>query len=123
MPTVPVTVWEQISIVVVFAFLLAGLGWTLVKIFTSAISDVNKHYSELLKDTNVQWQNYFDARSEASNILAEKLTQRMDEIAKILGGLVSDFEEHDRIEMALLNSAMRSAKVERKKPKNKRTDL
>ena len=123
MPTVPVTVWEQISIVVVFAFLLAGLGWILVKIFTSAIADVNKHYSELLKDTNVQWQNYFDARSEASNILAEKLTQRMDEIAKILGGLVSDFAEHDRIEMALLDAAMRSAKVEHRKPKNKRTDL
>jgi predicted PurR-regulated permease PerM len=116
MPTVPVTVWEQISVVVVFAFLLAGLGWILVRMFTGAIADVNKHYAELLKDTNAQWQKYFDARSESSNILSEKLTLRMDEISKILAGLVSDFEEHDRVEMALLD-AMRAARTERRNPK------
>ncbi len=104
MPTVPVTVWEQISVVVVFAFLLAGLGWFLVKMFTSAIADVNAHYANLLKDTNAQWQKYFDARSESSNILAEKLTLRMDEMTHILSVLVKDFEEHDRVEMEMIHS-------------------
>jgi predicted PurR-regulated permease PerM len=117
LPTVPVSVWEQISVVVIFAFLLAGLGWILVKMFTGAIADVNAHYANLLKDTNSQWQKYFDARSETSNLLAEKLTLRMDDIAKILSGLVSDFEEHDRVEMELLH-AMRAARVEKKKNPN-----
>lgn len=117
LPTVPITVWEQISVVVVFAFLLAGLGWILVKIFTGAIADVNAHYANLLKDTNAQWQKYFDARSETSNLLAEKLTFRMDETAKILGDLVSDFKEHDRVEMELLH-AMRAVRTEENKSPN-----
>jgi predicted PurR-regulated permease PerM len=98
MPTVPVSVWEQISVVIVFAFLLAGLGWVLVKMFTSAIADVNAHYANLLKDTNAQWQKYFDARSDSTNAISQQMMSRMDEIAKILGGLVSDFEVHDAME-------------------------
>jgi DNA-directed RNA polymerase specialized sigma54-like protein len=117
LPNVPVSVWEQIAVIVVFAFLLAGLGWILVKIFTGAIADVNAHYANLLKDTNMQWQKYFDARAEASNSLAEKLTVRMDEIAHILSVLVSDFEKHDRVEMKLIE-AMRIAQIERKKNRN-----
>ena len=27
-PSIPVPVWEQISVVIVFSFLLAGLGWS-----------------------------------------------------------------------------------------------
>lgn len=103
-PTIPVTVWEQIAIVIVFAFLLSGMGWVIVKVFTKAISDINQHYAGLLTETNKQWQNYFDARMEASNLLYEKLASRMDEIARILGALVKDFEDHDVMERTVLDT-------------------
>ena len=116
LPTVPATVWEQVAVVVIFAFLLAGLGWILVKIFTTAIADVNAHYANLLKDTNMQWQKYFDARSESSNLLAEKMTLRMDQIALILGKLVTDFEDHDQMERQALDEMSNKRKLAKKNP-------
>jgi hypothetical protein len=101
-PSIPVSVWEQIAVVIVFAFLLAGVGYVLVKLFTKSIADINAHYSKLLTETNTQWQKYFDARSESSSMMAEKLTDRMDQITKILSGLVSDFESHDHMERKAL---------------------
>jgi len=103
-PIVPASVWDQIAVVIVFAFLLAGTGYVIVKIFTKAIADINAHYASLLTETNKQWQQYFDARSESSNLLSEKLTNRMDDIARILGSLVSDFEKHDEMERVALDS-------------------
>jgi len=103
LPAIPTPVWEQIAVVIVFALLLSGMGWIIVRIFTQAIADVNRHYAALLVETNKQWQAYFDARSESSNLLAEQLTQRMDQIAKILSGLVSDFKTHDLLERQALD--------------------
>ena len=98
LPTVPVSVWDQIGVVVVFSFLMAGLGYVVVKVFTRSIADFNAHYAELLKDTNRQWQQYFDARTEASTQISRALTERMDQIGAILGQLVKDFERHDLME-------------------------
>jgi predicted PurR-regulated permease PerM len=103
-PTIPVSVWEQIAVVIVFAFLLAGLGWILVKVFTRAIADINAHYAQVLKETNTQWQQYFDARSDASKIISEQMMERMDQIATVLGDLVKNFDEHDRMERQALES-------------------
>jgi hypothetical protein len=97
-PAIPVSVWDQIGVVVVFAFLMAGLGYVVVKVFTKSIADINAHYAVLLKDTNHQWQIYFDARTEASTQISHALTDRMDQIGEILGQLVKDFERHDLLE-------------------------
>ena len=102
-PTVPVSVWDQIAVVVVFAFLLTGLGYLIVKIFISAIADINAHYASLLKETNKQWQVYFDARMETSNEISRDLTERMDQIASVLGKLVTDFQRHDDMERQVLS--------------------
>lgn len=101
-PNIPVTVWEQISVVIVFSFMITGVGYMLVRTFTKAIADINRHYVGLLTDTNKQWQVYFDARSESSNNLAEKLSTRMDEVAKILSDMIHVFEEHDTRNKQLL---------------------
>ena len=98
LPSVPVSVWEQIAVVIVFAFLLAGLGWILVRLFTQAIADVNAHYARLIKDTNLQWQQYFDARAEAGSLLSRQMLERMDQVAGLLENLAGDFEAHDRLE-------------------------
>lgn len=111
---IPFNVWEQISVVVIFALLLAGMGYILVKIFVRAIADINNHYSVLLINTNAQWQKYFDAKIESSVYLSEKLTSRMDEIAKLLAGLAEDFSAHDQMERQALDG-MNGASLFRKK--------
>jgi predicted PurR-regulated permease PerM len=110
-PTVPASVWEQIAVVIVFAFLLAGLGWVLVKMFASSIAEINAHYGKIINETNQQWQRYFDARSESSNLVSQQMMTRMNEIAHILGGLVNDFAEHDRMERQALDSMTDKRKV------------
>jgi predicted PurR-regulated permease PerM len=112
-PTVPVSVWDQIAVVIVFVFLLGGMGWVVVKIFTKAIADVNAHYAQLLKDTNHQWQQYFDARAESNNEISQQLTERMDQIASVLGQLVTDFQRHDDMERQVLGEM---AAIRRKSP-------
>ncbi|HEY3312289.1 MAG TPA: hypothetical protein VGK00_11675 [Anaerolineales bacterium] len=115
LPSVPVSVWEQIAVVIVFAFLLAGLGWVLVRLFTEAIADVNAHYAQLIKDTNRQWQEYFDARAESSSLLSRQMMARMDELAGMLTSLAADFETHVQLErqtLDLLNT--RHARAPRK---------
>ena len=118
MPTIPVPVWQQISIVIIFAMLLSGMGYVIVRIFVKAISDINAHYARLMNESNRQWQVYFDARSESSNLLSEKLTTRMDEIAHILGGLVADFKAHDIMERQALDEMGNKRHLAPKKNQN-----
>lgn len=101
-PEIPVPVWQQIAIVIVFAFLLAGLGWVLVRLFTEAVADVNAHYARLIKDTNHQWQQYFDARSETSAMLSRQMLERMDELARGLGHIAAGLEAREKL--AALNT-------------------
>jgi rubrerythrin len=108
---IPIGVWEQISVVVVFALLLSGVGYVLVKMFTKAIADINGHYARLFADQNVSWQMYFDARSESTAMMTVKLTERMDDIANLLRGLIEDHEKHDnRIQNAITKMDERSRK-------------
>ena len=113
-PTIPVSVWDQIAVVIVFAILLGGMGWFGAKLFIRAIKDVsaenakaireiNAENAKVIGSVNIQWQRYFDARSESSNLLSQELTKRMDEIAQILGGLVKDFSSHDQMERQALD--------------------
>ena len=112
--TIPVSVWDQIAVVIVFAILLGGMGWYGSKLFIRAIKDVsaenakaireiNAENAKVIAEVNIQWQRYFDARSESSNQLSQELTKRMDEIAQILGGLVKDFSNHDQMERQALD--------------------
>jgi len=99
---IPIGVWEQISVVVVFALLLSGVGYVLVKMFTKAIADINGHYARLFADQNMSWQKYFDARSESTAMMTAKLTERMDDIAKLLSSLIDNHDKHDtRVQNAI----------------------
>lgn len=95
MPSIPVSVWDQIGVVVVYTILLGGLGGLLTKLFTQAIADINAHYASLLKETNQQWQQYIDARSEAANEVSRKMLERMEYLCAALARLSADFERHD----------------------------
>jgi len=78
------------------------MGWILVRLFTQAIADVNAHYAQLIKDTNHQWQQYFDARSETGSLVNQRLLERLDELAGLIENLAVDFQTHDRLERQTL---------------------
>ena len=99
LPTVPVPVWQQLAIVIVFAFLLAGLGWVLVRLFTQAVADVNAHYARLIKDINHQWQSYFDVRAETSSLVDHQMLARMDEVVLALRELASSLDSTRRLDL------------------------
>jgi hypothetical protein len=122
MPEVPVPVWQQIAIVVVFAFLLAGLGWLLVKIFSDAIEkanathaqtikDINAHYANLVTQNNAQWQVYFDARSESNRLVNTQVIEKLGDLTEAVGrigehiiSLTDKFDMHDQMERQALDS-------------------
>lgn len=98
MPTVPATVWEQIPVVVIFALLLAGLGWLLMRVFAKTIADINAHYAAVIKSNNEQWQKYIDAKQEGSNLISQQMMKRMEELTESIRDLRKDFDGHDQME-------------------------
>lgn len=95
MPNVPVSVWEQIPVVIVFAFLLAGLGWLLVKVFSKAVAEINAHYAAIVRQNNEQWQKYFDVKDESNRMINEQVVEKLEELATVISKLVEDFRDHD----------------------------
>lgn len=102
---VPMSAWDQIAVIVVFAFLLGGLGWVMVKIFTKAIADINAHYAMLFDKNNLQWQQYFDARSETSIMVNKQVVAQLGELTKAVADLTSKFNYHDQWERQLQDQA------------------
>jgi|GEM_PF-2268249 predicted PurR-regulated permease PerM len=109
LPEVPVSVWDQIPIVVIFTLLLGGLSFFMVKAFSKAVADINSYYAQMveksntqyaqaLRDNNEQWQRYFDARSELSSLINAQIVKRLEGVTEILSKLIDDFERHDQWE-------------------------
>lgn len=96
MPEVPVSVWEQIPVVVIFSLLLAGLGWLLVKVFSKTIAEINAHYANIIRQNNEQWQRYFDAKDESNRIVNVQVVARLEELTNAISKLMEDFRDHDR---------------------------
>lgn len=91
-PNIPVPVWEQIPIVIVFSFLMAGLGWVLVRLADRSMAGVNATYTQQMRATNEQWQRYFDARIESFFLVNQQMLDRMDEVARVLTRLATAVE-------------------------------
>lgn len=84
MPQVPVSVWEQIPIIVVFSILMAGLGWVFTKLFSRQIDKTHEMYSKRIEESNQQWQRYFDARAEGFLKMSAEMEKRLDRLAAVL---------------------------------------
>lgn len=115
-PEVPLSVWEQISVVVVFAFLLGGMGWLLMKVFSKAIADINAHYASIVSNNNAQWQKYFDARGETEKLVNEQVIRQLEGLTKVVTRLVSDFERHDQMERQALDEMAEKRRLAKKNP-------
>jgi len=123
MPTVPVSVWEQIPVVVIIVLLLAGIVSWMVRAFSKAVADINKHYTELvqnitaqyaesIKANNENWQKYFDARTETSKVIYDQIVGDLERLAKLIEKLAMKFEKHDVLERQMLDSM--GAKIAKK---------
>lgn len=115
-PTVPVSVWEQIPVVVIFAFLLTGGAWLMVKAFSKAVADINAHYANIIEKSNLQWQKYFDARSETNAVINEQVIEKLSQLTKVIDKLNSDFEKHDAVEISLLQKLAAASYQKKKNP-------
>jgi hypothetical protein len=116
MPTIPVSVWDQIAVVVIFSFLLGGLGWALMKIFSKAIADINAHYALIVTHNNAQWQKYFDVRGENDKLVNEHVIKQLEGMTRIVTRLVSDFEKHDLMERQALDEMSGKRKLLKRNP-------
>lgn len=118
LPTVPVSVWDQLAVVVIFAFLLAGISYWTVKMFSKAIADINVHYSTIVEKNNDQWQKYFDARSEIYQLVNKNVLTQMEELTKAITDLNTDFRAHDAMERQALDEMAGKRKLARKNQRN-----
>lgn len=123
--TVPVTVWEQIPVVVIVVLLLAGIVSWMVRAFSAAVADINKHYAGLVenitaqyvesnKTTNENWQKYFDARTETSRLVYDQIVTDLERLAELIENLTAKFEKHDALERQMLDSM--GVKISKKNP-------
>lgn len=114
MPNIPVSVWEQIPVVIVFSFLVAGLGWFLSKVFLRAISDINQHYDEIIKDNNLSWQAYIDRNTEKDRHLKETLLVTLEKLESGIQELLQEFKMHDLMERQALDEMYNKRKLSKK---------
>jgi len=104
-PSVPVSVWEQISVVIVFAFLLAGLGWLWQQFTLRAFTYLLTHLTSALNSSTRQIAQSVDANTE------------------MLAKLISEFRTHDlvtREAYALEQAHEPGAEQTRSAPRGKR---
>ena len=124
-PVVPVSVWDQIAVVVVFAFLMAGVGWIIVKIFSKAIADINQYYATMVEsnnqqfakalfENNKQWQLYFDARSESNKLIENQMVEKLSGLTNVISTLDSRFAAHDLMERQALDEMSGKRKLSKK---------
>lgn len=118
LPSVPVSVWDQIAVVVVFSFLLAGISYWIVRMFSKAISDINAHYSSIVKENNDQWQKYFDAKTEIYQLVNTNVLKQMEALTEAITILNADFREHDAMERQALDQMSGKRKLARRKNRN-----
>lgn len=102
-PDIPVTVWEQIPVVVLFAVLLAGIGLLFIKSFKESITDINKYYAAVIEHNNDQWQKYFDARSQSNDLVNKQIVEQLGNLTKIIETLSESFNAHDLMERQALD--------------------
>lgn len=114
-PDIPVTVWEQIPVIVIFTLLLGGVSYAMIKTFSKAVSDINAHYAQIteksneqyaqsLRENNAQWQKYFDARTETSALVNKQIIEQLEGLTEAVENLIGDFKAHDQMERQALDA-------------------
>jgi len=99
-PNVPVPVWQQIGIVIVFSFLLAGLGWSglqaLLRISQYLSADAQKQMDVIqrsLDERRALWQEV-SAHLELITRFDQEILERLEQLRQSQETLTAAFEAH-----------------------------
>jgi len=116
---IPVSVWEQIQVIIVFALLLAGGAWLMVRAFSNAVAEINKHYASIVENSNNQWQRYFDAKNEKNEMVNEEVVGNLKQLTDVISRLRNDIDQHDDVMRGALDAmAEKRAKLSKVKSSN-----
>lgn len=96
-PNIPVSVWEQLGVVIVFSFLLAGLGLSGLQAMVRVSQNLTQRQVELIKscleECRAIWQQiieYFESTARIDQEILENLEQLRQQQEK----LSAAFEAH-----------------------------
>jgi hypothetical protein len=99
-PNIPVPVWEQIGVVIVFSFLLAGLGWSamqaVLRISQTLSADAQKQVDVLLRsleERRALWQQII-THLELITRFDQEILERLEHLRQKQEELAAAFHAH-----------------------------
>jgi predicted PurR-regulated permease PerM len=103
-PEIPPTVWDQLGVVVIFALLLSGMAWLMIKEFSKAVQKISDSYSKQAEDNNRQWQAYFDAKNEKNDLINEEVIEKLTTLAIEINKMIIAQDTHDTMVRTALDT-------------------
>lgn len=98
---IPVPVWQQLGVVIIFAMLLAGMAWlglrefskvteNISKSYTMQIEKITDNYAKQTESSNTQWQRYFDAKNATMDVYNSEILEKMSDLARDMTNLTTE---------------------------------
>ena len=101
---IPTPVWEQLGVVVIFALLLSGMAWLMIKEFSKAVEKISDSYSKQAEESNKQWQQYFDAKNTKNDLINDEVIEKLTILAIEIQKVVVAQDTHDTMVRSALDA-------------------
>jgi hypothetical protein len=101
---IPTPVWEQLGVVVIFALLLSGMAWLMIKEFSKAVEKISDSYSKQAEESNKQWQAYFDAKNAKNDLINDEVIEKLTILAMEIQKVVVAQDTHDTMVRSALDA-------------------
>ena len=101
---IPTPVWEQLGVVVIFALLLSGMAWLMIKEFSKAVEKISDSYSKQAEESNKQWQQYFDAKNAKNDLINDEVIEKLTILAIEIQKVVVAQDTHDTMVRSALDA-------------------
>jgi len=101
---IPTPVWEQLGVVVIFALLLSGMAWLMIKEFSKAVEKISDSYSKQTEESNKQWQQYFDAKNAKNDLINDEVIEKLTILAIEIQKVVVAQDTHDTMVRSALDA-------------------
>jgi len=101
---IPTPVWEQLGVVVIFALLLSGMAWLMIREFSKAVEKISDSYSKQAEESNKQWQQYFDAKNTKNDLINDEVIEKLTILAIEIQKVVVAQDTHDTMVRSALDA-------------------
>jgi len=101
---IPTPVWEQLGVVVIFALLLSGMAWLMIREFSKAVEKISDSYSKQAEESNKQWQQYFDAKNAKNDLINDEVIEKLTILAIEIQKVVVAQDTHDTMVRSALDA-------------------